>query len=431
MKLTLLLSLALATTTTFSNASPFDEGVIGAVPLILNPDYVHNTPAHIQKLNKRYPNIKIKAGGGLIPVGTGKVGLVNVNPDLEYYGAVKVGTPAQTLKLIFDTGSSDIWFPSTSCSTPACKAHTRFNPSKSSTYKKNNRPWKIAYGDGSFANGHLASEIVNIGGVQVRQTVGLAKNVSDKFKDSPEDGIFGLGFNTLSSVKGVNTFMDNAIETFAKNKTKGGVLKQPVVSVFLPSLRKNGGRNGHVLFGGIDHSRYTGQLHYVPVTQKGFWQVKLDAFKSPSHPTANTTSNAAHAGNKSGWIEHATPKQEAILDTGTTLIILSTTAAKQIHSSIPGATLDPKLGYLVPCSLRNSPSSSSIGFKLNRKYFKVPLADLAFEAVDGEKKKTCLSGVQGGQEGLWILGDVFIKNNYCVFDHSPSNPRVGLAPLKY
>lgn len=82
MKLTLLLSLALATTTTFSNASPLDDR-IGAVPLILNPDYVHNTPAHIQKLNKRYPNIKIKAGEGLVSPGTGKVGLVNVNPDLE------------------------------------------------------------------------------------------------------------------------------------------------------------------------------------------------------------------------------------------------------------------------------------------------------------------------------------------------------------
>ncbi|KAG9066462.1 hypothetical protein KI688_001688 [Linnemannia hyalina] len=429
MKLALLLSLALATTTTFSNASPLDEG-IGAVPLVLNPDYIHNTPAHIQKLNKRYPNIKIKAGEGFVSACTGKVGLVNVNPDLEYYGVVKVGTPAQTLNLIFDTGSSDIWFPSTSCSTPACKVHTRFNSSKSSTYKKDNRPWKIEYGDGSFANGYLASEIVNAGGVQVRQTVGLAKNVSDKFKDSPEDGIFGLGFNTLLSVKGVSTFMDNAIATSAKNKTKGGVLKQPVVSVFLPSLRKNGGRNGHVLFGGIDHSQYTGQLHYVPVTQKGFWQVKLDAFKIPTLPSKEASS-AAHNRNKPAWVEHATPKQEAILDTGTTLIIVSTSAAKLIHSSIPGATLDQKLGYLVPCALRNTPSSSVIGFKLNGKYLKVPLADLAFEAVDGEKGETCLSGVQGGQEGLWILGDVFIKNNYCVFDHSPLNPRVGLAPLKY
>jgi hypothetical protein len=343
-----------------------------------------------------------------------------------------VGTPPQTLQLTFDTGSSDIWFPTSTCSTAACKAHTRFNPTKSSTYKKDSRPWAIKYGDGSSASGHLASEIVNVGGeVQVRQTVGLARNVSDEFRELPEDGIFGLGFGTLMSVKGVNTFMDNAIASSSSNNKTKSVLKQPVVSVFLPSLRRNGGRNGHVLFGGIDHSRYTGSLHYVPVTHKGFWQVKLDAFKTPTTLTNTTTNNASNAGNKPRWTEFATPKQDIILDTGTTLIILSTAAAQKIHSTIPGSTLDPKLGYLVPCSLRNSPSSSAIGFKLNGKYFKIPVADLAFEAVDGKKGETCLSGVQGGQTGLWILGDVFIKNNYCVFDHSPENPRIGLAPLKY
>ncbi|KAK3839801.1 MAG: aspartic peptidase domain-containing protein, partial [Linnemannia gamsii] len=135
--------------------------------------------------------------------------------------------------------------------------------------------------------------------------------------------------------------------------------------------------------------------------------------------------------------------QDAILDTGTTLIILSTAAAKKIHSSIPGSTLHPKLGWLVPCALYNrrhlsSSSSSStnnkdaIAFKLNGKCFHVPLADLAFEAVEGlgEKGEWCLSGVQGGQEGLWILGDVFIKNHYVVFEYSSKNPRVGLSPLK-
>ncbi|KAG0269904.1 hypothetical protein BGZ95_001861 [Linnemannia exigua] len=443
MKQILLLSLALATFLTLStDASSFstdtDQGAVAAVPLIVNPHYKRNTPAHIQKLNKRYPDIKIQAGGGdngIVSSGiTGRVAIANVNSDLEYYGTVKVGTPAQLLRLNFDTGSSDIWFPSTACSTPACKSkhHTRFNPSSSSTYKKDGRPWKVEYGDGSVVSGQLASEIINVGGVQVRQTVGLATNVSSQFKNSPEDGIFGLGFSALMSVKGINTFMDNAIK---------GTLKQPLVSVFLPSSRRNGGQGGHVLFGGIDHSRFNDKLHYVPVTQKGYWQVKLDAFKVPVPSSSNSTGNDARKP-----IEISLQNQDAIIDTGTTLIVLSTTAAKKIHSSIPGSTLHPELGWLVPCTLRNRrhPSSSSssssssinnkeaIAFKLNGKCFHVPLADLAFEAVEGlgEKGEWCLSGVQGGQEGLWILGDVFIKNHYAVFEYSPENPRVGLSPLK-
>ncbi|KAK3839802.1 MAG: aspartic peptidase domain-containing protein [Linnemannia gamsii] len=291
MKLILLLSLALATSLSISSdasslSTDIDQGAIAAVPLIANPHYKRNTPAHIQKLNKRYPNIKIQAGGGdngVVSSGTtGRVTLVNVNSDLEYYGTVKVGTPAQPLRLIFDTGSSDIWFPSTACSTPACKSkhRTRFNPSSSSTYKKDDRPWKVEYGDGSVVSGHLASEIINVGGVQVRQTIGLATNVSSQFKNSPEDGIFGLGFGALTSVKGIDTFMNNAIN---------GPLKQPLVSVFLPSSHRNGGQGGHVLFGGIDHSRFNDKLHYVPVTQRGYWQVKLDAFKVPALSSSNST----------------------------------------------------------------------------------------------------------------------------------------------
>ncbi|KAF8924851.1 hypothetical protein BGZ47_003652, partial [Haplosporangium gracile] len=66
-----------------------------AVPLTRNPNYKHNTKAQIAKLNKRYPGVNILA--------TGSVPLVNVHPDLEYYGTVSVGTPAQNVKLDFDT----------------------------------------------------------------------------------------------------------------------------------------------------------------------------------------------------------------------------------------------------------------------------------------------------------------------------------------
>ncbi|KAF9909836.1 hypothetical protein EC991_008007, partial [Linnemannia zychae] len=322
-----------------------------------------------------------------------------------YYGMIKLGKPAQLLCLNFDIGSSDIWFSSISCSTAACKFNHRtlFNPSKSSTYKKDGRLWKVEYGDGSAVNGQLASELIDISGVQVRQTVGLATNVSKQFRNSPEDGVFGLGFNSLVSVKGVNTFMDNAIN---------GTLKQPVVSILLPLSRRSGDRKGHVMFGGIDRSSFAGQLHHVLVTQ-------MDTGRKP--------------------IEVPLQSQDAILDTGTTLVILSSTAAKKIHSSISGSNLHPQLGWLVPCSLRNrGPTSSSsnnkdaIAFKLNGTCFHVPLADVAFKTVQGLGKEGewCLSGVQGGQKGLWILGDVFLKNHYAVFDYSPEKPRVGLAPLK-
>ncbi|KAF8939950.1 hypothetical protein BGZ58_008214 [Dissophora ornata] len=325
---------------------------------------------------------------------TGSVALTNVKPDIEYFGTVAIGTPPQNVKL----GSSDIWFPSAACTTAACKNHAQFNSATSTTFQKDGRPWSITYGDGSTASGILGTDMVNVGGVAVKQTIGLATAESAQFGSSPSDGLFGLGFDTIESVAGVKTFMDNAIA--------GGVLAQPVISVFLPSVRRNGGVGGAYLFGAIDNTKFTGQLTYVPVTRKGYWQIDVEDAGFNNQSLQQTS--------------------QGIIDTGTTLVIVSDAAAQAIHGNIQGAVNDPNNGWLVPCAVQNS--TDNVSFTMGGTAFNVPVADLAFESL-GDGSGNCFSGVQGGQNGLWILGDVFIKNNYCVFDMGKS--AVGIAPLSY
>ncbi|KAF9207290.1 hypothetical protein BGZ49_000772 [Haplosporangium sp. Z 27] len=398
MKITALVSLA-AAVLAFAEASPIKISTKHghAIPLSRNPNYKPNTKAQIAKMSARYGNKALSGSTGTVP-------LTNVNHDVEYYGSVSVGTPAQVFKLDFDTGSSDIWFPSSSCNTKACKAHTRFDSSKSSTYNKDGRTWKISYGDKSSASGILGSDIVSVGGISVRQTIGLATSESTQFSKSPEDGLFGLGFNTIESVSGVKTFLDNAIAA--------GVVAQPVISVFLPSYRRNGGVGGQYLFGGIDSTKYSGDLTYINVSQLGYWQIPMD----------DITYNGSSLGQSS----------QGIVDTGTTLVIIGTAAAQAVHKNIPGAVFNPATStdaayWAVPCSLQSS--TDNVGFTLGGATFNVPVADIAYEDL-GDGSGNCYSGVQGGQDDLWILGDVFIKNNYCVFDQG-ATPRIGIAPLKY
>merc|ERR1719265_2227448 len=53
---------------------------------------------------------------------------------LQYFGDVQVGTPPQTFRVIFDTGSGALLVPSASCDSTACKKHPRFVANDSSTY---------------------------------------------------------------------------------------------------------------------------------------------------------------------------------------------------------------------------------------------------------------------------------------------------------
>ncbi|KAG0348268.1 hypothetical protein BG005_011652 [Podila minutissima] len=131
----------------------------------------------------------------------------------------------------------------------------------------------------------------------VRQTIGLASKESSQFGSSPEDGFFGLGLDTIESLSGAKTFMDNT--------ATAGVLAQP---------RLFNSEGGTYLFGTIDNTKYTCSLTYVLVTKKGYWRV---------------------------WCKTlllTTPQD--IID-GTTLIIFSDAAAQANHDQINGATNNP------------------------------------------------------------------------------------------
>ncbi|KAI0867526.1 aspartic peptidase domain-containing protein [Hypoxylon argillaceum] len=309
--------------------------------------------------------------------------------DIQYLTPVEIGTPAQTLNLDFDSGSSDLWVFSTDTPSASVNGQTQYDPSKSSTSKKvTGASWDISYGDGSSSSGSVYHDVVNVGGVSfATQAVESASKVSDQFaQDSNNDGLLGLAFSTLNTVTPTpeKTFFDN-------------ILSNLDVAAFTADLKYH--TAGTYDFGVIDDSKYTGSIAYVDVDDsQGFWGF-----------TADINGQSV----------------DGIADTGTTLALFPDEVVEAYYQDVDGAQNDEQQGgYVFPCSA----SLPDLTFTPGDASVTIPGEYINYAPAD-ESGETCFGGIQssGGSGGINIYGDIALKAAFVVFDKSQSSPRLGWA----
>uniref|UniRef100_A0A8C5SR84 Peptidase A1 domain-containing protein n=1 Tax=Laticauda laticaudata TaxID=8630 RepID=A0A8C5SR84_LATLA len=305
--------------------------------------------------------------------------------DVQYYGKIYIGTPPQEFTVVFDTGSSNLWVPSVFCKSPACKNHQRFNPNLSFTFKKTRQSMAIWYGTGSM-KGMLGYDTVQVSSYSdTNQPFGLSfEEPGSIFTYAKFDGILGLAYPTIS--------VDQATPVF-DNLMKEGLVQQDLFSFYL-SRKETGSM---ITFGGIDHSHYTGSINWIPVSQQTYWQISMDS----------VLVNGQKIGCNSGC--------QAIVDTGTSLLAGPSSAIISILKAI-GAK--PGQSVINCSSLSNLPD---IVFVINGIHYPLPPAAYIHKFMFS----LCSTNFQPSAGDLWILGDVFIREYYSIFDRG--NNRVGLA----
>lgn len=151
--------------------------------------------------------------------------------------------------------------------------------------------------------------------------------------------------------------------------------------------------DGQLSFGGIDDFEFNEPITYSPnVSPIGLWEVNIekvaiDGFNIPIR--VETT---------------------ALLDTGTSYMLLPADVALMIHRRIPGAQAAEST-YLIPCD-----SSIALEFTIAGQTYAIPASDFMGEQY---KWGMCISRIAASDiagPDTWLLGAAFLKSFYQVYD---------------
>uniref|UniRef100_A0A8C6E476 Peptidase A1 domain-containing protein n=1 Tax=Moschus moschiferus TaxID=68415 RepID=A0A8C6E476_MOSMO len=308
--------------------------------------------------------------------------------DMLYVGNITIGTPPQEFQVVFDTGSSELWVPSIFCNSTACSTQVRFRHLESSTFRPTQKTFSITYGSGSM-KGFLAYDTVRIGDlVSTDQEFGLSV-AEYGFEGIPFDGVLGLNYADMSSIGAIPIF---------DNLNNQGAISEPVFAFYLSKAK-----GSVVMFGGVDKSYYQGTLNWVPLIHAGDWSVHMDRISMKRKVIAC-----------SGGCE-------ALVDTGTSLILGPTRLVNNIQKLI-GATPRGSEHYVSCFAVNTLPS---IIFTINDINYPVPARAYILKDSRGHCYTTFKANTESTSTETWILGDVFLRRYFSVFDRG--NDRIGLA----
>ncbi|ELR54511.1 Renin, partial [Bos mutus] len=319
--------------------------------------------------------------------------------DTQYYGEIGIGTPPQTFKVVFDTGSANLWVPSTKCSPlyTACEIHSLYDSLESSSYVENGTEFTIHYGSGKV-KGFLSQDLVTVGGITVTQTFGEVTELPLlPFMLAKFDGVLGMGF-PAQAVGGVTPVFDHILAQ--------RVLTDDVFSVYYS--RNSHLLGGEIVLGGSDPQYYQENFHYVSISKPGSWQIRMKGV------SVRSTTLLCEEGCM------------VIVDTGASYISGPTSSLRLLMEALGAKELSIDK-YVVNCN--QMPTLPDISFHLGGKAYTLTSADYVLQDPYNNDDLCTLAlhgmDIPPPTGPVWVLGATFIRKFYTEFDRR--NNRIGFA----
>jgi hypothetical protein len=371
--------------------------------LVHHPHTKEERSIFLQTLGHAHSEMKRlrdERGGKIGSIGTEvAISLKNIK-NTQYVGTIGIGTPKQDIHVIFDTGSANLWVTSSKCESEACTMHEGYNHLKSSTYQSIGDEVSVRFGTGSI-EGFMSSDTFHVGPLEITgQAFGeITVEEGNVFATSKFAGIAGLAFPALSAYGNV-PFFDNIM--------KQGLLGVNMFAFYYSKLPE---QTSALFFGGPDPKFYHGEITWMPVMRQFYWEIRLQDIAIGN--------NRLHLCDQGS--EYATDAQgcKIVFDTGTSLIAGPSDAVMRIMDQLQVDQHCNDISVL-----------PDLHMHFGGKQFTLHPSDYVLGGNSVEMGESCKLGfmpldVPRPRGPLWILGDVFMRKFYTVFDRAEE--RVGIA----
>ncbi|SGZ50918.1 CIC11C00000001786 [Sungouiella intermedia] len=369
--------------------------------------------------------------------------LVQLYKEELYYSLdIYVGSNRDKCNVMLDTGSSDLWVmsPDVYCAyssssynkraigkdgslaaihRPNLPPHRRaftekkaqdkragattctklgsFATSKSDSFKLNKTDsFSISYLDGTYAYGEWGHDQVLFGNHTLSSLSLAVVNLTDSYF-----GVLGVGpAGSETSTRGGKSY---EYENFPMRLKSEGVINKNAYSLFLNSVEE---KTGSVLFGAVDHSKYSGTLQKVPIINS-----YPEYFDEPAY--VNIVLNDIKVENSNVATSLGKVSVSCLMDSGFTNTYLPALLLEPLMEQIGATYSYTAEAYYLDCDKFDD---ISLTFDFSGVEIRAPLSDFIFKY-----KGQCyvlLFEMQDTYESdaYAVMGDTFLRNAYVVYD---------------
>ncbi|KAM9913043.1 hypothetical protein OXX69_001979 [Metschnikowia pulcherrima] len=294
-----------------------------------------------------------------------------------------------------------------------CTGHGFFDSKSSATFEEipGVSPYNVQFQDSTFASGVWARDTISFGDVKLHNApfalVGKTDNTI---------GILGLGSDNSKHIYDKGTNFPPDYKGFPHLLKEQGLIERAVFSLYLD----HDSESGSVLFGAVNHARYSGNLQTVPLANYYsnysdtplFYDIMLDSISIESakmHLSGGTMDKDTHI----------PVKRVALLDSGSTLCAFSSDVLTPIAEVLHGEWHEQVQLYAIDFE---KVRGKSVIFRISSIEITIPVSRLLVK-INGAH----YLGIMLVEHDRFVLGEEFLRHAYVVFDAEENNVSMAQA----